>query len=86
MSRFQRDGLLCVACCLFVPAQALVRECHFPAAYAHKLGKELELEGHDGCVNRLAWSEDGTLLASGSDDRHVGMHYLQARSACAYQE
>ena len=26
---------------------------------------------HDGCVNRLAWNEDGSLLASGSDDRQV---------------
>eukprot|EP00871_Galdieria_phlegrea_P001040 jgi/Galph1/1937/GphlegSOOS_G622.1 len=26
------------------------------------------LEGHRGCVNRLAWNESGTLLVSGSDD------------------
>jgi WD and tetratricopeptide repeat-containing protein 1 len=30
-----------------------------------------ELEGHTGCVNRLAWNASGTLLASGSDDRCV---------------
>jgi len=29
---------------------------------------EETLHGHTGCVNRLAWNEDGTLLASGSDD------------------
>ena len=26
-----------------------------------------------GCVNRLAWSSDGTLLVSGSDDRALGL-------------
>ncbi len=30
-----------------------------------------ELVGHDGCVNRLAWSPDGALLASASDDRRL---------------
>ena len=27
-----------------------------------------ELHGHSGCVNRLAWNHDGSLLASVSDD------------------
>lgn len=26
-----------------------------------------------GCVNRLAWSSDGTMLVSGSDDRTLGL-------------
>ena len=34
----------------------------------NKLTLEAELEGHEGCVNRLAWNETGTLLASVSDD------------------
>jgi WD40 repeat protein len=29
------------------------------------------LEGHDGCVNRLAWNESGSMLASASDDLKV---------------
>ena len=29
------------------------------------------LKGHRGCVNRLCWNEQGTLLASGSDDTRV---------------
>lgn len=31
---------------------------------AHSCGEN----AHDGCVNRLAWSDDGTFLASASDD------------------
>ncbi|KAJ3052896.1 hypothetical protein HK097_005460, partial [Rhizophlyctis rosea] len=29
------------------------------------------LTSHTGCVNALCWSEDGRLLASGSDDKHL---------------
>ena len=25
-------------------------------------------DGHDGCINAMAWNEDGSLLISGSDD------------------
>jgi hypothetical protein len=34
------------------------------------------LVGHDGCVNALTWSSDGTTLFSGSDDCHIGMWSL----------
>ncbi|KAK6351576.1 hypothetical protein TWF718_004733 [Orbilia javanica] len=33
-----------------------------------------ELFAHSGCVNALAWSQSGNLLASGSDDTHVNIH------------
>lgn len=36
-----------------------------------RLGLEVELEGHTGCVNCLEWNETGSLLASGSDDVQV---------------
>ena len=36
-----------------------------------RLGLETQLEGHRGCVNCLQWSNDGNLLASGSDDCKV---------------
>lgn len=36
--------------------------------YAPRLQIEEDLERHEGCVNCLAWSRDGSLLASGSDD------------------
>lgn len=32
------------------------------------LGCAQQLNGHEGCVNRCAWSDDGTMLASVSDD------------------
>ncbi|KAL0048474.1 hypothetical protein WJX82_004068 [Trebouxia sp. C0006] len=43
----------------------------FTPSWAEKLSNVKKLNGHEGCVNRLAWSEDGRLLASGSDDRQV---------------
>ncbi len=43
----------------------------FNEVFARKLSVENVLQGHEGCVNRLAWNEEGTLLASGSDDRRV---------------
>lgn len=36
-----------------------------------RLGLEIELQGHEGCVNCLEWNQDGSLLASGSDDHHA---------------
>ncbi|XP_053680694.1 WD and tetratricopeptide repeats protein 1 [Anopheles nili] len=32
---------------------------------------EAELQGHNGCVNCLQWSDNGRILASASDDFHV---------------
>ncbi|XP_052865980.1 WD and tetratricopeptide repeats protein 1 [Anopheles cruzii] len=32
---------------------------------------EVELKGHNGCVNCLEWSDTGSILASASDDFHV---------------
>ncbi|KAI8924088.1 hypothetical protein BC831DRAFT_467499, partial [Entophlyctis helioformis] len=31
------------------------------------------LPAHTGCVNSLAWSEDGNLLLTGSDDLHLAI-------------
>ncbi|OQV21610.1 WD and tetratricopeptide repeats protein 1 [Hypsibius exemplaris] len=36
-----------------------------------RLGLAYELKGHEGCVNCISWNEEGTLLASGSDDCKV---------------
>lgn len=35
------------------------------------MGFQEELCGHSGCVNRLAWNENGTFLASVSDDTNI---------------
>ena len=48
----------------------------FTSTWAKKLISVKRLTGHEGCVNRLAWSEDGSFLASGSDDKQVGSLYL----------
>ena len=55
---------------------------HFSEALARKLELETELVGHDGCVNRLAWNEDGSMLASGSDDRRVRRRRGRRRRNC----
>lgn len=44
--------------------------------YSHcvrKLKLADTLRGHTGCVNRIAWNDSGTQLASGSDDTRVGI-------------
>eukprot|EP00879_Flechtneria_rotunda_P011475 GHRR01011988.1.p1 GENE.GHRR01011988.1~~GHRR01011988.1.p1 ORF type:complete len:100 (+),score=4.40 GHRR01011988.1:230-529(+) len=46
--------------------------CHMPEGVARKLTLEGVLSGHGGCVNRVAWNEDGSMLASASDDCQVG--------------
>ncbi|XVF39609.1 hypothetical protein PTKIN_Ptkin01aG0047400 [Pterospermum kingtungense] len=38
-----------------------------------RLSLEQELEGHQGCVNALAWNSNGSLLISGSDDARINI-------------
>ncbi|CUG92646.1 Hypothetical protein, putative [Bodo saltans] len=47
-----------------------------PSMFSFPNSAESILVGHDGCVNALAWSADGTMLFSGSDDRHIGVWAL----------
>ena len=80
----QQQATVCSSCALkahivaplhdatvVVVVQDTHRRVHFPAHFAQQLALKEELKGHNGCVNRLAWNEDGSLLASGSDDRRV---------------
>lgn len=57
-------------CCL-LGVQAVQRALRFPKCFVQRLRIEEVLVGHTGCVNRLAWNQDGTVLASGSDDRQA---------------
>lgn len=67
------DGCLPLHLCPLTPPPPIMqaRAWHMPAAVAQKLALSAVLTGHEGCVNRLAWNEDGSLLASGSDDCNV---------------
>ncbi|PON63445.1 WD repeat containing protein [Parasponia andersonii] len=38
-----------------------------------RLSQERELEGHQGCVNAIAWNYSGSLLISGSDDTRINI-------------
>lgn len=35
-------------------------------SFVRRLEQQLELDGHDGCVNTIAWDETGEFLLSGS--------------------
>ena len=45
----------------------------YDEAFARKLSVDHLLEGHEGCVNRVCWNQDGTFLASASDDRKASL-------------
>ncbi|GMI90994.1 ALTERED SEED GERMINATION 2 [Hibiscus trionum] len=44
-----------------------------------RLSMEQELEGHQGCVNAVAWNSDGSLLISGSDDERINIWSYSGR-------
>jgi WD40 repeat protein len=54
------------------------RDGDLPEFLARKLELSAVLNGHTGCVNRLAWNQDGSLLASASDDCQVRLKQLLA--------
>ncbi|XP_057974585.1 protein ALTERED SEED GERMINATION 2 isoform X2 [Malania oleifera] len=43
------------------------------SSLVRRLSQEAELEGHEGCVNAVAWNSKGSLLVSGSDDTRVNI-------------
>ncbi|EQC39666.1 hypothetical protein SDRG_03095 [Saprolegnia diclina VS20] len=51
------------------------------AALVKRLVCDSALDGHSGCVNRLSWNRDGSLLASGSDDTNVVLWDFHRRKA-----
>ena len=54
-----------------LPSQEFRRHHQVTKEFIDKLGLLHQLNGHEGCVNCIQWSENGELLASGSDDAHV---------------
>ncbi len=50
--------------------------------YAPHLQHAETWTGHKGCVNRLNWSNNGSLLASGSDDAHLGIFQYSGMPPC----
>ncbi|KAK6938093.1 WD40 repeat [Dillenia turbinata] len=44
-----------------------------------RLSQEKELEGHQGCVNSIAWNSKGSLLVSGSDDTQINIWSYSGR-------
>ncbi|GAB2216862.1 hypothetical protein Drorol1_Dr00000009, partial [Drosera rotundifolia] len=43
------------------------------SSLVRRLLLERELEGHQGCVNTIAWNSKGSLLISGSDDTRINI-------------
>uniref|UniRef100_A0A6N2LZ32 Uncharacterized protein n=1 Tax=Salix viminalis TaxID=40686 RepID=A0A6N2LZ32_SALVM len=43
------------------------------SSLVRRLSQERELEGHQGCVNSIAWNSKGSLLISGSDDTRMNI-------------
>ena len=58
---------------------------YYNEAFARKLSVDELLEGHEGCVNRVCWSQDGNFLASASDDRKVSFYGCFPTSAVRVQ-
>ena len=47
-------------------------------SFIQRLKRWRVLEGHDGCVNSLAWNESGYLLLTGSDDYKLNIYDIYA--------
>ncbi|XP_024171189.1 protein ALTERED SEED GERMINATION 2 isoform X2 [Rosa chinensis] len=49
------------------------------SSLVRRLSQETELEGHQGCVNSIAWNSRGSLLVSGSDDTRINIWSYSSR-------
>ncbi|XP_038716057.1 WD and tetratricopeptide repeats protein 1-like [Tripterygium wilfordii] len=49
------------------------------SSFIRRLSQETELEGHQGCVNSVAWNSKGSLLISGSDDTQMNIWSYNSR-------
>ncbi|BBM97154.1 WD and tetratricopeptide repeats protein 1 [Marchantia polymorpha subsp. ruderalis] len=53
--------------------QHFMRSVQMHSSLVHRLEMDDVMEGHQGCVNTLAWNAKGSLLLSGSDDTKVNI-------------
>ncbi|XP_039050020.1 WD and tetratricopeptide repeats protein 1-like isoform X2 [Hibiscus syriacus] len=58
---------------------ALSKRLQMHSSLIRRLSMEQELEGHQGCVNAVAWNSDGSLLISGSDDERINIWSYSGR-------
>lgn len=55
------------------------RSLQMHSSLLRRLTQEAELEGHQGCVNTVAWNSRGSLLISGSDDTRINIWNYPSR-------
>lgn len=56
----------------------VVPNLHGHTSFARHMALHSVLDGHHGCVNRLAFSEDASLLLSGADDCHLHIWAIES--------
>ncbi|KAF5185962.1 Ddb1- and cul4-associated factor [Thalictrum thalictroides] len=56
-----------------VPRYDYNRGLQMHSSLVQRLSLEKELEGHQGCVNAIAWNSKGSMLVSGSDDTRINI-------------
>lgn len=54
-------------------------ELQMHSSLVKRMALERELEGHQGCVNAIAWNSKGSLLISGSDDTRMNIWSYSGR-------
>ncbi|XP_050212612.1 protein ALTERED SEED GERMINATION 2 isoform X2 [Mercurialis annua] len=55
------------------------RSLQMHSSLVKRLSQERELQGHQGCVNSVAWNSTGSLLISGSDDTRMNIWSYSGR-------
>ncbi|XP_030455167.1 protein ALTERED SEED GERMINATION 2 isoform X1 [Syzygium oleosum] len=55
------------------------RSLQMHSSLVQRLSHEKALEGHQGCVNAIAWNSSGSLLISGSDDTRINIWSYSGR-------
>ncbi|KAK1263617.1 hypothetical protein QJS04_geneDACA011951 [Acorus gramineus] len=61
------------------PLQDINHKLQMHSSLVRRLSLEKELEGHQSCVNALAWNSSGSLLISGSDDTRINIWSYKGR-------